>query len=202
MLNTLLELESKEKGSTETTFSRAMFEIKFGDENKRPLEIFDDKMGNIEISGKIDRVDISEVNGEKYGVIIDYKYGKTEFRQEDIEEGVDLQLPIYALALRDVFKIIPVAAEFYALKTLKKTGILNHDIMKNPSIYLKIPKSTLSVDEDKFNKLLTVTKEHIIRYAREICKGRIDLAPHNLDLCGEGRCDFATVCRVDKWMVR
>ena len=61
----------------------------------------------IEISGKIDRIDISEVNGKKVGIIIDYKYGQTEFKLTDLEDGLDLQLPIYILALKDAFKITP-----------------------------------------------------------------------------------------------
>ena len=202
MLNTLLTFESIEKESNLPTFKPSMFEAKFGDENQKHLEISDGKNGNIEISGKIDRVDVSEVNGEKFGIIIDYKYGQTEFKLTDIEEGLDLQLPIYILALRNVFKIVPIAAQIYALKTSKKTGIYNQELIDRLKINLKAAKKSLSVDNKEFNKLLENAGNHILKFSREIRKGRIELDPKNIDLCGEGNCDFANVCRIDKWRLR
>ena len=156
----------------------------------------------VEISGKIDRIDISETNGEEIGVIIDYKYGQTEFKLTDLEEGLDLQLPIYLLALRDVFKIIPVAAEFYALKSSKKTGIYNQELISNLSLNIKPIKKSLSVDNKEFNKMLKDAENHIRKFSKEIRNGRIELAPANIDFCGEGNCDFANVCRIDKWRLR
>ncbi|MFV1975052.1 MAG: PD-(D/E)XK nuclease family protein, partial [Candidatus Scalindua sp.] len=166
------------------------------------LKISDGKKGGIEISGKIDRVDISETNGERVGIIIDYKYGQTEFKKADLEEGLDLQLPIYILALRDLFKIVPVAAEFYALKTSKKTGIYNHELIDKFKINIKPMKKSLSVDSKDFDKLLKAAENHILKFTKEIRNGRIELAPANIDLCGEGNCDFANVCRIDKWRLR
>jgi ATP-dependent helicase/nuclease subunit B len=202
MLNTLLTFESMERESNLPTFKPSMFEAKFGDEEIETLKIGDRDKGGIEISGKIDRVDISEVNGEKVGIIIDYKYGQTEFRLTELEEGLDLQLPIYILALRDVFKIVPIAAEFYALKTSKKTGIYNRELIDKLKLNIKPAKKSLSVDTKEFNKRLKDAEDHILKFSREIRKGRIELAPANIDLCGEGNCDFANVCRIDKWRLR
>jgi len=202
MLNTLLAFESMESCSDSSTFRPSMFEVKFGGEEFGTLKIGDVKKDGIEISGKIDRVDISEVDGEKIGVIIDYKYGKTEFKSTDLEEGLDLQLPIYLLALREVFKIIPVAAEFYALKSTKSTGIYNRELIDNLSLNIKPMKKSLSVDNKEFNKMLKEAENHILRFSKEIRNGRIELAPANIDFCGEGNCDFANVCRIDKWRVR
>ncbi|MFQ5715229.1 MAG: PD-(D/E)XK nuclease family protein, partial [Candidatus Scalinduaceae bacterium] len=202
MLNTLLAFESMERKSDLPTFKPYMFEEKFGDEEQEHLKISDGKKGHIEISGKIDRVDVSAANGEKIGTIIDYKYGKTEFKLMDLEEGTDLQLPIYILALRDVFKIVPIAAEFYALKTSKKTGIYNQELIDRLKINLKPSRKSLSVDNKEFNKRLKDAESHILKFSREIRNGRIDLDPKNIDLCGEGNCDFANVCRIDKWRLR
>ncbi|KKL91438.1 hypothetical protein LCGC14_1894690, partial [marine sediment metagenome] len=137
MLNTLLTFESMEKESNLPTFKPSMFEAKFGDKETETLKIGDVEKGGIEISGKIDRVDVSEVNGEKVGIIIDYKYGQTEFRLTELEEGLDLQLPIYILALRDLFGVVPVAAEFYALKTSRKTGIYNRELIDKLKLNIK-----------------------------------------------------------------
>jgi len=202
MLKTLLSFESMESDSDSSTFRPSMFEVKFGDEEIETLKIGDGNKGGIEISGKIDRIDISEVDGEKIGAIIDYKYGQTEFKSTDMGEGLDLQLPIYLLALREVFKIIPVAAEFYALKSSKKTGIYNQELINKLGFNIKPAKKSLSVDDKEFNKMLKEAEKHILKFSKEIRNGRIELAPANIDYCGEGNCDFANVCRIDKWMVR
>ncbi|MHC4307966.1 MAG: PD-(D/E)XK nuclease family protein, partial [Planctomycetota bacterium] len=202
MLNTLLAFESTEKESILPTFKPSMFEAKFGDEECETLKIGDEKKGGIEISGKIDRVDVSEVNGEKIGIIIDYKYGQTEFKKTELEEGLDLQLPIYILALRDLFRVVPVAAEFYALKSSKKTGIYNQELIDKLKLNIKPARKSLSVDNKEFNKRLQDAENHILKFSREIRKGRIELAPANIDFCGEGNCDFANVCRIDKWRLR
>ena len=207
MLNTLLAFEAKEKKAVSSEFKPSMFEVKFGDEEIETLKIGDGEKGGIEISGKIDRVDIAEIDGEKAGIIIDYKYKedknrKTDFKLTDIEEGLDLQLPIYMLALRDVFKVIPAAAEFYALKNLKneKMGIYNQELIEKLNI--KPARKSLSVDDKELNKRLKDTENHILKFSREIRKGRIELAPANIDRCGEGNCDFANVCRIDQWRLR
>ena len=202
MLNTLLEFESMEKESNLPTFKPSMFEAKFGDEECETLKIGDGDKDGIEISGKIDRVDVSEVNGEKVGIIIDYKYGQTEFRLTELEDGLDLQLPIYILALRDLFGVIPAAAEFYALKTSKKTGIYNRELIDKLKLNIKPARKSLSVDNKEFNKRLKDAEGHILKFSKEIRKGRIELAPANIDFCGEGNCDFANVCRIDKWRLR
>ncbi|MFQ5685453.1 MAG: PD-(D/E)XK nuclease family protein [Candidatus Scalindua sp.] len=202
MLNTLLTFEAMEKESNLPAFKPSMFEAKFGDEGIETLKISDGDKGGIEISGKIDRVDVSEVNGKKVGIIIDYKYGQTEFRLTELEEGLDLQLPIYILALRDVFGVVPVVAEFYALKTSKKTGIYNRELIDKLKLNIKPARKSLSVDNKEFNKLLKNAMNHIFKFSREIRKGRIELDPANIDFCGEGNCDFANVCRIDKWRLR
>ena len=200
MLKTLLTFESMERKSDLSTLKPSMFETKFG--NGEHLEISDGKKSHIEISGKIDRVDISEVNGEKVGIIIDYKYGQTEFKLTELEEGLDLQLPIYILALRDVFKIVPIAAEFYALKTSEKTGIYNRELIDKLKLNIKPAKKSLSVNNKEFNKRIKDAENHILQFSKEIRNGRIELAPANIDRCGEGNCDFANVCRIDKWRLR
>jgi ATP-dependent helicase/DNAse subunit B len=63
-------------------------------------------------------------------------------------------------------------------------------------------KKSLSVDNKEFNKMLKEAENHILRFSKEIRSGRIELDPANIDFCGEGNCDFANVCRIDKWRVR
>ena len=51
------------------------------------------------LEGKIDRIDLAEINGETYVRIIDYKTGKREFRLSDVLCGVNLQMLLYLAAV-------------------------------------------------------------------------------------------------------
>lgn len=54
----------------------------------------------VELSGIIDRIDTyTDDNGEKYCRIIDYKTGGKKLSREDVEKGLQLQLPLYMKAL-------------------------------------------------------------------------------------------------------
>lgn len=57
---------------------------------------------DLSLSGKIDRVDIWRESDENIFVrVIDYKSGKKTFSMNDIDDGVNLQLPLYLFALCD-----------------------------------------------------------------------------------------------------
>ena len=60
--------------------------------------------------GYIDRVD-QDASGALR--VIDYKTGSTPIRVNDLDEGVRLQLPLYALALRDAASLGAVTSGFY-----------------------------------------------------------------------------------------
>ncbi len=53
----------------------------------------------ITMVGKIDRVDVCDIAGQRYIRVVDYKTGQKEFRLEDIVEGINLQMLIYMLTL-------------------------------------------------------------------------------------------------------
>jgi len=87
-------------------FRPAISEVAFGQvENTR------DTLGSYEISipgsrvlsldGKIDRLDIADIAGQKYALIFDYKRSEQYFNWSDLYYGLDMQLPIYILAVRN-----------------------------------------------------------------------------------------------------
>nr|WP_319488304.1 PD-(D/E)XK nuclease family protein [uncultured Caproiciproducens sp.] len=55
--------------------------------------------GQVEIDGKIDRVDLMTRDGVSYVRVIDYKTGHKEFKLSDILYGVNMQMLIYLAAL-------------------------------------------------------------------------------------------------------
>ena len=71
----------------------------------------------VSLDGKIDRVDIAESEGRKLAVVFDYKRSpnRARFRWDQFVHGLDIQLPLYMLALRhqpEMAEVIPVGA-FY-----------------------------------------------------------------------------------------
>lgn len=88
----------------EDDFRPAHFEFRFGkDDEKTVLQI-----GNrqITVRGFIDRIDLRESDGRRR--IVDYKSGQARKRRDlakKIDAGLALQLPLYSLALRQIFDL-------------------------------------------------------------------------------------------------
>ncbi len=55
----------------------------------------------LSLDGKIDRLDFADVGGEKIALIFDYKRRDTSFSWSKFCHGLDMQLPIYMLAVRN-----------------------------------------------------------------------------------------------------
>ncbi|HLB72880.1 MAG TPA: PD-(D/E)XK nuclease family protein, partial [Sedimentisphaerales bacterium] len=91
-------------GSFEPTLS----EVSFG-----PSEDGPDPLGKCELalpdgrilslSGKIDRLDTANIDGEETAIVFDYKRSKdrARFNWKKFFHGIDMQLPIYMLAVRN-----------------------------------------------------------------------------------------------------
>jgi len=74
----------------------------------------------LELNGKIDRIDQHRQNPKEMAVI-DYKTGGSAgLKLDHVFQGLDLQLPTYALALRELAKAEPVAAFFLRLGMSRK----------------------------------------------------------------------------------
>lgn len=55
----------------------------------------------LSLDGKIDRLDIATIEGEETAIVFDYKRKNTSFGWPKFYHGLDMQLPIYMLAIRD-----------------------------------------------------------------------------------------------------
>jgi len=79
---------------SEVSFGQAddeLGEYKIGLSNNRTLYL----------RGKIDRLDITEIDGERTALVFDYKRRKTSFSWSDFYYGLNMHLPIYMLAVRN-----------------------------------------------------------------------------------------------------
>ena len=76
------------------------------------------KKGRIlSLSGKIDRVDLVDTDNKKPAIVFDYKTKDLSFNWQKFFSGLDIQLPLYMLAVRNSkkpqFKDIDVGGAFY-----------------------------------------------------------------------------------------
>ncbi|MHC4395575.1 MAG: PD-(D/E)XK nuclease family protein [Planctomycetota bacterium] len=94
------------------SFSPRLSEVSFND-----YKIAFSKNRQLILKGKIDRLDIANVNGENIAVVFDYKRKAKSFNWSQFYHGLDIQLGIYMLAVRDASdlrcEIQKIAGAFY-----------------------------------------------------------------------------------------
>lgn len=96
----------------ETDWTPIEFEMEFGKGDYPPL-IIDLGSEVLRIRGVVDRVDRNSSGQLR---VIDYKSGSTHLTANDLKDGHRLQLPIYALAVRDARKLgIPVEGIYWKI---------------------------------------------------------------------------------------
>jgi len=102
-------------GSFRPTRSEVSFgQIKDALEQLGKYEIALPNGHTLSMSGIIDRLDVAEIDDEEIAVVFDYKSNPTPFNWSKFYYGLDMQLPIYLLALRNNSKVCKkVAGAFY-----------------------------------------------------------------------------------------
>jgi ATP-dependent helicase/nuclease subunit B len=100
-------------------FRPAFTELSFG-KNDYLLGTFTLKLKNghtLFLSGKIDRIDLANTNNQKLAIVLDYKTKDWSFNWQRFFSGLDIQLPLYMLAVRNsqqkTFQNTEVAGAFY-----------------------------------------------------------------------------------------
>jgi ATP-dependent helicase/nuclease subunit B len=125
------------------SFRQIASEIGFGDKFSLPaIEINLPGGKKLHIEGKIDRVDIATNAGVTYCLVIDYKTSETKINWSLFSTGLDLQLPIYLLAVKnrsiDKFKnLVPLGAFYLQIQTFAKSSDLNDFEEKSGKIIRK-----------------------------------------------------------------
>ncbi len=89
-------------GSFRPTLSEVCFgQVKDTSETLGEYAIDISKEQILSLDGKIDRLDITNINGKKVVIVFDYKRRETLFNWSKFYYGLDMQLPIYLLAVTD-----------------------------------------------------------------------------------------------------
>jgi ATP-dependent helicase/nuclease subunit B len=147
--------------------------------------------GTIRISGRIDRIDTGKAEGRNIFNILDYKTGKSvRFSLEDVQRGTCLQLPLYALAARDL-----LLKERNAIAWQAGYWKVAGDGYKESSSLVMHKQADGGIAEtDDAKACFTALKAIIPALVRNIRRGRFPVFSGDRDCTRY--CPFHTVCRI------
>lgn len=151
----------------------------------------------IKLRGRIDRVDRS-ADG-KY-IIYDYKLGAGSSLQ-DMQAGVDLQIPLYIRALAELF-LTPgeevVGGGYYSLRDLHRNrGLYRADYQSHTGIG---SRTRSNVTAEQWQQTLNDAEAFAWEYVAGMRRGDFRVEPKDDACCP--RCLYRTVCRFDKQRIR
>ena len=149
-------------------------------------------IGDVKLQGKIDRVEISD--DKKSFNVVDYKSGGKSVSQNEINEGLFLQLPVYLYAMKQMLgeqeskTYMPAFMYIYSLKFRK-------DDFGKSLIKLSSKKNYDLIEQNE--SLFKIIEEKIPKYVEDISRGKFNLSSHpdrEKRICSF--CNFKSVCRV------
>ena len=161
----------------ESNFHPALFEVSFGNKSDTipAIKLSD----NLRVKGKIDRI---ELNDDATSFVIgDYKTGKTVPSNNDIVKGKHQQMPIYALAAKEIL------GNYHKL----------HDIQPAHALYYSLLTFTSKkvIDQGKDNAVsLEDLLQNTVTHVNEIMQGNFPLKEKRDNDCNS--CSFSSVCRI------
>ena len=166
-------------------FKPVYFEMGFGFNKDFSFEFAPD----ILFSGKIDRID-EDSKGRL--VVFDYKSGSTPDIKQ-IEEGTNLQMPLYIMACEELLKKPVVGGAFISLKKGDVDNILVRD-RDLPFVSKRRKKGILSQTE--WDELMATVKSTIRQYADSIRDAEFPLEPKKCPKTERfgSFCDFTAIC--------
>ncbi len=167
------------------------FELSFGlpEPGAYPVFELEDQDRKISISGKMDRVDVDPKH--HYGLVIDYKRS-AQFKKEDLELGIALQLPIYLSVIEKYLKLKPIGGELYSIKDREKKGFYHEE---GTALFNHASKRKSYLSEEAFQAILSRGLRFVKRFTQEMGEAQIPVKPRFCDPF----CPYSSVCRIEKW---
>ena len=171
------------------------FEIDFGlpvPEGQQPQDPLLIRIGEIEvrISGRIDRVDLAELEVGKGFWVIDYKTGRSgHYTGTDLASYKRLQLTLYALAIEEVLLVgqnaRPLGLAYWLVgESGPKVALPGRNVVQ----WLE--------DAKRWPVIREQLREWIAKLVANIRRGAFPLAPRS-ELCTQ-TCPFGPVCRISQ----
>ncbi|WP_026894785.1 PD-(D/E)XK nuclease family protein [Clostridiisalibacter paucivorans] len=156
------------------------FELGFGYNDDFVLKL---ENGTASFIGKIDRIDVDELDGKV--IIYDYKTSKGK-GINDMLKGISLQTPIYILYQQSLGKDV-VGGGYITIKD----GEMYTSILRDK--YKDRFKSKKGLDKEEWDMLFYETKRYIDQYLKGIYTGDFRLNPKECTVF----CPYKNVCRYD-----
>ena len=170
------------------------FELEFNNINlDLDPDLNQDLNQKIYLNGKIDRVDLLNLNSEKYLRVIDYKSKEKNFSPKNISDGLDLQLLIYLKVLCDQKSIKPGGAFYFDLSDpfIKiKSNLSEHELQQK--IKQKFNMSGTQ-DGTKLQDLINLAINKSKSISKQIISGNININPCDKKFCAY--CDYYSICQ-------
>ncbi|MDA1190099.1 MAG: PD-(D/E)XK nuclease family protein [Candidatus Poribacteria bacterium] len=206
LLRAFLDAEyGDHKTELEGAFVRgAMTEVVFQNENARrpttgaridPYTLArEDGSGEINVIGRIDRVDLDKETGRF--VVYDYKFGSYMPSVTDALEGRNFQLALYLDALEGHQGCEEgVAAAFYRVpnpKEIKRDGFL----AQKESVKQTNAKNGI-FERERFEELRAFVRRNVQEIERHTRAGHFHLTRLTPIKAGCSFCDYSSICRLD-----
>jgi RecB family exonuclease len=197
----LLERFLAEEAERDTGgFTPWLLEASFGGEetdSERPAL----DLGGWGLHGAIDRVDRS---ADGRTVVVDYKLSGSVTPREKFEERAKLQLPLYLLAVEDLWGGTPVGGLYHALRgtsTRRPRGVVAAESAADLAGYELYSRDV--VPDEELGELLEATRERAATIVARIRTGEIRRDPgpreglRGHDVC-PAFCEYAPICRRDR----
>ena len=148
-----------------------------------------------ELHGKIDRID--RVDGGRV-LIRDYKTGAKVPSRKEIAERKKLQLPLYMLAVRELWGLEPIGGAYHPLG--KQYEAQPRGLLRGPPdawpLQERFKRNDFTADEEAFEQALGAAREDAERLAARIHAGHLDRDP--LGGSCPAHCDFHPICRRER----
>ena len=200
-------------------------EFEFKESEKKFVDQLTLEEGQVQIQGKIDRIDLYTVNNKEYVKIVDYKTSNHRLDLSEIYYGISLQLLVYLEETLYLYQdAIPGGAFYFHvddpmlkidhMDTEAVAKALNqHFTMKGVYLDNDVIKEAIQKDQqfqiissrdnkwslDEFDTVLDFIKQRIRGMLAEIIHGKISVEPYQLK--GKTGCDYCPyqdVCQFDK----
>jgi ATP-dependent helicase/DNAse subunit B len=155
------------------------------------------------LHGQIDRVDL----GPDGGLVVDYKLARDVTPVARFKRDAKLQLPLYALALRELWGIDPIGAIYQPLRPTtdpSPRGFVRKDALDELAD-LGLVASKDALEPEAFELVLEQARARAIAAVGRMRKGAIARDPGPAE--GPGRnqcpsyCGFAPICRRERAML-
>lgn len=146
--------------------------------------------------GSIDRVDVVDIDGRRYGVAIDYKLGGGSSNRKEMDELADFQLPIYCEMLPQ-FRIEPVGAYFYGIGSGERHGVIREDF-GNMLLPPEFDGKVTELSPDGFASYMGERQSALRQNIARLASGELVVHPRKDDC---SYCELRPVCRIGTFAV-